>query len=192
MLQICALLPLPGENGWATCEVLMIEPPSFQDAIAKSAEWIRLWDAEELSDEILADHVGKLVRFHDGARGFFVASLTSDSPLMDRLPEILIAQLRLVGESVVDLTTRNLAMSTAMFVEHRRQHNQDLLEGSQRVQRRSVELLRNLDPKLVQDRFEQMLQGLDGEGDDVKFISRWGYDNDQKEAIKETLLNVAL
>lgn len=170
----------------------MIEPPSFQDAIAKSAEWIRLWDAEELSDEILADHVGKLVRFHDGARGFFVASLTSDSPLMDRLPEILIAQLRLVGESVVDLTTRNLAMSTAMFVEHRRQHNQDLLEGSQRVQRRSVELLRNLDPKLVKDRFEQMLQGLDGEGDDVKFISRWGYDNDQKEAIKEALLNVAL
>ena len=100
--------------------MLMSKPLTFQEAIAQSSEWIRLWDIEELSDDVLADYVGKLVRDRDGARGFFVASLTGDSPLMDRLPESLVLKLREAGREVVDLTARNLAMSTAMTVQHRR------------------------------------------------------------------------
>ena len=54
----------------------------------------------------------------DGARGFFVISLAGDSPLMDRLPDPLQMQLRAAGDGVVDLTVRNLAMSTAMALHH--------------------------------------------------------------------------
>ena len=49
--------------------------PTFQEAIALSSEWIRLWDAGELSDEVLADEVGKLLTTLDGSRGFFVAEI---------------------------------------------------------------------------------------------------------------------
>jgi hypothetical protein len=100
--------------------------------------------------------------------------------------------LRLVGESVVDLTARNLVMSTAMGIQHSRDNNQALLEGSLRVQRRSKELLSQLEPQLVKERVEEMLRGLDGKSEDINFFQRWGYDAQQKDAIKQMLLSIAL
>jgi hypothetical protein len=169
----------------------MTMPPSFQEAIALSTEWIRRWDAGELSDEVLADGVANLVRHRDGARGFFVVALTSDSPLMDRLPEALAMQLRLAGEEVVDLTVRNLAMSTAMAVHHGRQKDQALLDGSLRVQARSKDLLPQLDPWAVKEKLESLLAGLDGEGKEQAFYERWGYDQEQRQEIGAALLSVA-
>ena len=171
--------------------MLMSKPLTFQEAIAQSSEWIRLWDMEELSDDVLADYVGELVRDRDGARGFFVASLTGDSPLMDRLPESLVLKLREAGREVVDLTARNLAMSTAMTVQHRRTNELELLSGSEKVQSRSKELLRQLDPHLVKDKLESLLMGLDGEGEEQKFYERWGYDPEQKLEIHQVLVSVA-
>lgn len=169
----------------------MSMPPTFQEAIAMSAEWIRLWDAGELSDEVLADEVGKLVRERDGARGFFVVSLTGDSPLMDRLPEPLVFHLRLIGPDVVDLTVRNLAMSTAMALHHRRQQDQSMLDGSLRVQGRSRDLLAHLDPLLVKEKLESMLAGLKGQGEEQAFFERWGYDEEQRKDIESALMAVA-
>ncbi|MFN9622687.1 MAG: hypothetical protein ACK587_07640 [Cyanobacteriota bacterium] len=165
--------------------------PTFQEAMAISAEKIRLWDAGELSDEVLADAVGQLVSHRDGARGFFVVSLTGDSPLMDRLPEPLVFQLRLAGAGVVDLTVRNLAMSTAMAVHHRRQQDASLLNGSLRVRARSGELLTQLDPSLVKEKLESLLDGLKGEGEEQAFFERWSYDAEQRQEIKDALLAVA-
>ena len=169
----------------------MSKPLSFQEAIAQSTEWIRRWDQEELSDDVLADTVGELVRQRDGARGFFVASLTSDSPLMDRLPEPLICQLRLAGEEVVDLTVRNLAMSTAMGVHHKRNQDQALLDGSLRVRSRCLDLLRLLEPLQVESRLETLVEGLNERGEDKNFLERWGYDDEQKCEIEETVNKVA-
>jgi hypothetical protein len=168
----------------------MSKPLSFQEAIAQSTEWIRRWDQEELSDDVLADAVGELVRQRDGARGFFVASLTSDSPLMDRLPEPLVYQLRLAGEGVVDLTVRNLAMSTAMGVHHKRQKDQVLLDGSIQVRSRCIALLRLLEPVQVKERLLILLKGLNSVGDDKEFLERWGYDDEQREVIKEAVCEV--
>ncbi len=165
---------------------------TFQDAIATCTNWIRLWDEGELSDEVLADLVAKLVTDRDGARGFFVVALTGESPLMDRLPEALTIQLRTVGESVVDLTARNLVMSTAMGIQHLRDNNQTLLDGSLRVQRRSKELLLQLEPQLVKERIEEMLLGLEGKSEDMNFFRRWGYDDEQKAAIEQALISIAL
>lgn len=165
--------------------------PTFQEAMAISAEKVRLWDDGELSDEVLADAVGQLVSHRDGARGFFVVSLTGDSPLMDRLPEALVIQLRLAGAGVVDLTVRNLAMSTAMAVHHRRQQDSSQLEGSLRVGARSQELLTQLDPCLVKEKLESLLAGLRGEGEEQAFFERWGYDDEQRQEIEAALLAVA-
>lgn len=165
--------------------------PTFQEAMAISAEKIQLWDAGELSDEVLADAVGELVSHREGARGFFVVSLTSDSPLMDRLPEALVIQLRLAGLGVVDLSVRNLAMSTAMAVVHQRQNNPTLLDGSLRVRARSRELLIQLDPCLVKEKLESMLAGLKGEGEEQTFFERWNYDEEQRQEIENALLTVA-
>jgi len=149
-----------------------------------SAQWLQLWEAGELSDEVLADRVAELVASRDGARGFFVVSLVGDCPLMDRLPEPLVLQLRLAGEPVVDLTVRNLAMSTAMALHHGRAEDNDQQAASERVSGRCCELLRLLEPAAVKTRLETLLAAArDGQGEDVAFLDRWGYDPQQRQAI---------
>jgi hypothetical protein len=177
--------------------------PSFAEALEIAGQWIGLWEAGELSDEVLADRVGELVASRDGARGFFVVALAGDAPLMDRLPEPLVLQLRLAGEPVVDLMVRNLAMSTAMVLTHGRSGDLAQQAASERVQSRSQELLRQLDPLAVKQRLEPLLAATHEPGAqagrapaeavtaDRAFLERWGYDSQQKQAIQAAILALA-
>ena len=166
--------------------------PSFQQAMEIAAVWLQQWDQEEISDEVIADRVGELVASRDGARGFFVVSLAGDSALMDRLPEALVGKLRSCGEGVVDLTARNLAMSAAMVVHHRKQSDDLQAAGSERVNLRCTELLRQLEPHSVKARLETLLAAAShDQGQDVAFLDRWGYDANQKKAIARAIEAVA-
>ena len=165
--------------------------PSFEQALEITAQWLRLWEEGELSDEVLADRVAEMVATRDGARGFFVVSLAGDCPLMDRLPEALVMQLRAAGEGVVDLNVRNLAMSTAMTLHHQRQHDNEQKGRSERVALRCLELLRLLDPEAVKQRLEILLAATQGHGEDVAFLDRWNYDEEQRQAIAAKINAVA-
>ena len=165
--------------------------PTFQQAMEITAQWLALWENGELSDEVLSDRVAELVASRDGARGFFVVSLAGDSPLMDRLPDPVVLALRQAGDGVVDLSARNLAMSTAMALHHQRHGDAGQQGGSERVQLRCTELLRLLEPVAVKERLETLLEATDGRGEDVAFLDRWGYDADQRAAIAEAVLAVA-
>lgn len=164
---------------------------SFEQALERAALWCGAWEAGELSDEVLADRVAELIASRDGARGFFVVSLPAENPLMDRLPDPLLASLRQGGAAVVDLTARNLAMSTAMVLAHGRSGADEQRQGSERVARRCTDLLRQLDSGLVKSRLETLLEATAGRGDDVDFLKRWGYDDEQKSAIAGAVLAVA-
>ncbi|MEB3355024.1 MAG: hypothetical protein VKM34_12475 [Cyanobacteriota bacterium] len=168
-----------------------LREPTFQQAMDITVQWLALWENGELSDEVLADRVAELVVSRDGGRGFFVVSLAGDCPLMDRLPDPLVAQLRLAGEGVVDLTARNLAMSTAMTLHHQRSADPEQQARSERVRARCTELLRLLEPEAVKGRLETLLQATQGQGDDVAFLDRWGYDPQQRQAIADAILAVA-
>jgi len=172
--------------------------PSFPQAMEIAAQWIGLWEAGALSDEVLADRVGELVASRDGARGFFVVGLTGEAPLLDRLPEPLVAALRQAGPGVVDLTARNLAMSTAMVLHHRRSGDLEHQAGSERVQWRSTELLRQLEPVAVKQRLETLLAAAAADAgaetvvaEDRAFLDRWGYDAEQRQAIAAAIEAVA-
>ena len=99
--------------------------PSFEEAISAASLWCTAWEQGELSDEVLADRVSELLETRNGSRGFFAFSLSSNSPLMDRLPEALIFQLRKAGDSIVEITVKNFAMSTAMSIHHQRKKDSE-------------------------------------------------------------------
>jgi hypothetical protein len=168
-----------------------VAEPTFQQAMEITAQWLGLWENGELSDEVLADRVAELVASRDGARGFFVVSLAGDCPLMDRLPDPLVLQLRQAGEGVVDLSARNLAMSSAMALHHRRAGDGGQQAASERVAARCTELLRLLEPVAVKGRLEILLAATRGDGDDVAFLDRWGYDAEQRAAIATAIEAVA-
>ncbi len=166
--------------------------PSFPQAMEIAAGWIKQWDHEEISDEVIADRIAELVESRDGARGFFVISLAGDSALMDRLPEPLVAKLRICGKNIVDLTVRNLAMSAAMVVHHYSQADESQAASSERVNQRCIELLRQLEPHEVKARLETLLAAAsNNQGEDVAFLDRWGYDAKQKAAIQMAVESVA-
>jgi hypothetical protein len=176
---------------------------TFVAAMQTTQAWLAAWEAGELSDEVLADRVGDLVAGLDGARGFFVVALTGETPLLDRLSEPLLLALRRNGALVVDLTARNLAMSTAMALQHGRSGDAEQQAASLRVQGRCRELLRQLEPVAVKARLEPLLAAAAGgatadapaatpaDAADRAFLERWGYDAEQKQAIAAAIEAVA-
>ncbi|MEB3199654.1 MAG: hypothetical protein VKK62_03880 [Synechococcaceae cyanobacterium] len=180
----------------------------FVTAMQSSQLLLSQWEAGELSEEVLADRVAALVVDRDGARGFFVVAMTAEIPLLDRLPDSLLLVLRQAGEPVVDLTVRNLVMSTAMALHHQRSEDEEQRQGSLRVQGRACELLRQLDAHAVLRRLEPMLAAARLEASastqaegleqlplamqaDLAMFDRWGYDPAQRAAIAQALEGVA-
>ena len=166
------------------------QKPTFKEAMQATMIWCKSWENNEISDEVISDRIGELIETIDGARGFFVVSLSIDCPLMDRLPDALIFQLRSSGEVVIDLTVKNLAMSSAMEITHQENNNPQKIQ-SERIKVRSIELLKQLDSTMVKKRLEVLLEATKGKGEDLKFLRKWGYNNQQINAISESIYKVA-
>jgi hypothetical protein len=82
-------------------------------------------------------------------------------------------------------------MSTAMALHHQRAGDGGQQAASDRVRARCTELLRGLEPLAVKQRLEILLAATAGEGDDVAFLERWGYDREQRAAIAAAIEAVA-
>jgi hypothetical protein len=83
-------------------------------------------------------------------------------------------------------------MSAAMAVHHRANADDDQAAGSERVNGRCTELLRQLDSHAVKARLETLLDAAaHNRGDDVSFLERWGYNAEQKAAIQSSIEAVA-
>ncbi len=166
------------------------QKPTFKEAMQAALLWCESWENDEISDEVISDRVGELIKTVEGARGFFAVSLSIDCPLMDRYPDALIFQLRNSGEIVVDLTVKNLAMSSAMIITHRA-NNDELENQSKRIKNRCIELLKLLDSSQVKKRLDILLDATKGNGEDLKFLNKWSYNEEQINAISESVYQVA-
>ena len=164
--------------------------PTFKEAMQASMIWCKSWENDEISDEVISDRIGELIKTVEGARGFFAVSLSLDCPLMDRFPDPLIFQLRSAGGIVVDLTVKNLAMSSAMIITHRKNGNPQQIQ-SERIKMRCIELLKLLDSNQVKKRLDVLLEATKGNGEDLKFLERWEYDDEQVNAISQSIYEVA-
>ena len=166
------------------------QKPTFKEAMQASMIWCKSWESDEISDEVISDRIGELIKTDEGARGFFVVSLSIDCALMDRFPDALIFQLRNSGEIVVDLTVKNLAMSSAMIITHRKNNDPQEIQ-SERIKIRCIELLKLLDSSKVKKRLDVLLEATKGNGADLSFLNRWGYNEKQINAISESIFEVA-
>ncbi len=161
------------------------QPLSFAEAINRTEFWLRQWQAGDMTAEALAQQLAGLLTSADGRRGFFVVALAGPGPLLDHPPTPIVEQLHRGGKAVVDLVVRNLAMGTAMALEHQRQGHGEQAKGSLQVQRRAQALLTQLDPPIVRQRLDQLLAATEGHGADVAFLKRWNYDAAQRQAIAQ-------
>lgn len=164
------------------------ESLTFEEAIALTQSLMTQLAAGELSASEFAGEIGELVKSETGARGFFVTYLTSEGTLADQPAPELIQALQASPEPVADLLVKNVAMSSATALTHRRDGNEALAQGSERVRSRTIDLIQRLALPQVRDLALALREStVTGEGDYKLFLQRWGYDAEQRQVIIQAL-----
>ncbi|AFZ34316.1 hypothetical protein Sta7437_0722 [Stanieria cyanosphaera PCC 7437] len=161
---------------------------SFEEAIANTQALMIQIEANRLSDEEITSAITNLIKNKGSARGFFVGYLTSDFLLAD-LPCLgIIRGLKSAPEIVSELLIKNLAMSAAMSITHRRNHQEIMALGSEKVLQRTLNLIKQINLEQIKISLRKLQISLwTGEGDYQKFLNRWGYDREQKQIIQQAI-----
>ncbi len=164
---------------------------SFEQAIALTENLLHQLATDPPEEADLEATVAALVQTANGARGFFVTALTSEFPLVDPPSPALIRALQSSPSLVADLLVKNLAMSTAMEITHRRNQQPEMAQGSARVQHRTIGLLQAVAPGPVEERLQSLNQSLGAMGGEYQdFLQRWGYDEEQRQAIAAAIATI--
>jgi hypothetical protein len=161
---------------------------TFEEAIALTQSLLDQREQATLQDAEFEAAVTELTATHNGARGFFVAYLTDSRELIDSLLPVVASALQQSPAIAPELLVKNLAMSTAMEMTHRRNHNPDQAAQSAQVQQRTAVLMNLLGFPYFKADAESLWQAATTEaGSYTAFLKRWGYDAEQKTAIAQRL-----
>lgn len=162
--------------------------PTFEDALKVTGALLDHMATTTFSESEIQAAIASLVATENGARGFFVMYLSDERSLADQPTLGVLEALKTSSTIISPLLVKNLAMSTAMAITHRRNQNEDQAQGSERVQRRSMNLIRQLDLPEVKEQAIALLESVNTHtGSYEPFLNRWHYDTEQREAIRRTL-----
>ena len=171
-------------------KTMNLKEASFTQAINISAKWCKEWEEDLLSEEVLADRIAELIKTKNGSRGFFAYALSDkDCFLLDKLPFSLMFKLNEGGDSVVEIVVKNLIMSSAQIIIHRRENNNEYEMISENISDRCKAILRLLETNLVTKNVNRVLKDLDNMGN--SFDNSTKYDDEQKGFIKKQILDIA-
>jgi hypothetical protein len=159
---------------------------TFENAIQKTQDLLS--QIEFLDANKIIQAVTDIVSTENGARGFLVTYLTSDlSPTEYPILEVITA-LKTSPILVNELLVKNLAMSTAMVIYHRGQGDEENARGSEKVQEKTGQLIKQLLSPALEEKLQQLATSLNaGQGEYQAFLERWGYDDCQRQAIAEII-----
>lgn len=161
---------------------------TFEQAIHLTHALLARMESGNLSETELESTLTDLVSSENGARGFFVTYLTNDRPFADHPSPAVVQALQTSPNIVAELLVKNVAMSTAMAITHRRNQNEAMSEGSDRVQRRTAQLIQLVQLPQVSQKAEQLQESAaTGAGEYQGFLDRWKYDAEQRQAIQDAI-----
>ena len=167
-----------------------INEPSFNQAINISAKWCKDWSEDLLSEEVLADRIAELIKTKNGCRGFFAYALSDkDCFLLDKLPFSLIFKFNEGGVSIVEIVLKNLIMSSAQIILHRRDNNHEYEMSSENISERCKAILRLMETTLVTKTVNNVIKDLNNMGN--SFDNSTKYDSEQKDFIKKQIFDIA-
>ncbi|MCU0569180.1 MAG: hypothetical protein MUF49_21725 [Oculatellaceae cyanobacterium Prado106] len=161
---------------------------TFEEAIALTQTILTQLGLGNMAEAEIAKIVTALVASENGARGFFVTYLTDDRPLADHPSDSIVQALKSSPVGVAELLVKNLAMSSAMAIAHRRNQAESMAQGSDRVKRRTLHLIERLQLPEVTEKAAQLRDSAaTGTGEYEAFLQRWGYDAEQRQAIEQAV-----
>jgi hypothetical protein len=174
-----------------TSKISVPDAISFEQAIEFTQSLMTQMQSAQISDADLEASLTILLSSDNGARGFFVTYLTDEGSLADHPSEAVIRALQSSPAIVPELLVKNLAMSSAMAIAHRRNQNEAMAQGSDRVQRRTAALIQTVQMAEVTDRATHLrASAATGGGEYEAFLNRWGYDSEQRQVIEQQMQRV--
>eukprot|EP00443_Scrippsiella_acuminata_P009407 CAMPEP_0115351638 /NCGR_PEP_ID=MMETSP0270-20121206/97095_1 /TAXON_ID=71861 /ORGANISM="Scrippsiella trochoidea, Strain CCMP3099" /LENGTH=284 /DNA_ID=CAMNT_0002773789 /DNA_START=15 /DNA_END=870 /DNA_ORIENTATION=- len=190
-----------GEQGAAATTEDEAKASSFEDAQVLGKKLGMVLAASCAAGEPMPEEAVKLLRAlvstTAGARGWFVTLLTDpafDAVFQSPVDESLLDAISASPEPNIRLMTMNVAMSTATELAHLERGNPDLAAASRMTRDRSTVLLAELLDRLpgLRESVEALLSAVQpGEAEPaeewVKFCRKWGYNAEQKEAIRKQI-----
>jgi hypothetical protein len=127
----------------------------------------------------------------EAARGFFVTLLTGDFLASDDPPPVLIKAINSASPSGLTVLVKNLVMSAATEVLHKRNNDEENAAGSQRVLTRTKNIFACTNSTALVERAQALLKTLQGESEEFSaFVNRVNYDEEQKAAAIKVLNQV--
>jgi hypothetical protein len=166
----------------------MTEAITFEQAIVLTQNLLTQIGQVQVSEPEIQATITTLVSTNNGARGFFVTYLNDDRPFADQPSDAVIQALQTSPAIVSELLVKNLAMSAGMAIAHRRTANEVMARGSDRVQRRTADLIQRVQmPEVVQKAAQLQASAETGVGEYQTFLERWGYDTEQRQRIAEVM-----
>ncbi|PSB57584.1 hypothetical protein [Chamaesiphon polymorphus] len=160
----------------------------FDEAIELTQAFLLQLKKQELTPAQIQDFVSELVQTANGARGFFVTYLTSPDPICDEPQPEIIAALHAHPEVAADLLVKNIAMSTAQQIYHQRRNDSDMATSSATVAARTTKIIQQLNLPQIWDMCRELVASIEtGTGSYSDFLTRWGYDEEQKTAIAQAV-----
>lgn len=167
------------------------ETVTFEEAIALTKSILDKMQAGELSPDAIAAAISELVKTENGARGFFVNYLTSESTIADNPSQEVVQALQSNPDTVSELLVKNLAMSAGMAITHRRNDNHQMAQGSDRVRSRTARIIELVKLPQVYQLAQSLLESaITGEGKYKAFLAKWGYDAEQRQVISQELQQI--
>jgi len=161
---------------------------SFEAALELTQDLLERVVMGTTTQSELQSAIAALVATENGARGFFVVYLGAEQPQMDEILETVVNALKTSPDVVSSLLVKNLAMSTAMAIAHRRNQKDDLATGSDRVRTRSLQLIQHLQTEQLKQQASELATSVaTASGSYEAFLQRWGYDAEQRQAIAQAL-----
>ena len=159
---------------------------TFENAIQQTQDLLS--KIQSLDTDTITQKLTELVSTENGARGFFVTYLTSDLPYTEHPSLEVITALKTSPILVNELLVKNLAMSTAMVIYHRSQGDEENAQGSEKVQEKTGQLIKQLLSQSLGEKLQQLATSLNtGQGEYQAFLERWGYDDCQRQAIAKII-----
>jgi hypothetical protein len=160
----------------------------FDEALQLTQVFLEALKQQQLTAAEITTFIGDLVKTENGARGFFVIFLTGEDEICDLPHPEIIEGLKASPDITADLLVKNMAMSTAQAIFHRRSQNEEQAQSSLTVAKRSAEMIRQLDSPQIAALMEKMIATIqNGGGEYTDFLNRWGYDDEQRATIADVM-----
>jgi hypothetical protein len=164
----------------------------FDRAIELTQSFLTQLKNNELTSIQIQDFVSALVQTANGARGFFVIYLATQDPICDQPQPAIIAAIAAHPVIATDLLVKNIAMSTAQQLYHQRRNDPEMMASSATVAARTTKIIQQLNLPQIQDMCQELVNTIQtGTGSYQEFLTRWGYDDEQKKSIEQTVSQLA-